>query len=191
MLDPILSVGKPDVVAADASWADTYAGFQIPAADEAANWKFFSQFVSDPFPSEAVGLVESFMAKAPTADCNYFTNAFGGAVQSSEPSGGSAFAHRDALFYAEPGAGWGIRGGTPASADPLTAPCLAWIADFAEALRPFVNGAYVNVPNAGVPGWDAYWGANVDRLRTIKAKYDPDNVFNFEQSVPVPNHLSN
>ena len=126
------------------------------------------------------------MSKAPTSDCNYFTNAFGGAVKGSEPSGGSAFAHRDALFYAEPGAGWGTRGGVPASADPLTAECLTWVADFGEALRPYVDGAYVNVPNAGMPGWEtAYWGPNVDRLRAIKANYDPENVFNFEQSVPV------
>ena len=125
------------------------------------------------------------MSKAPTSDCNYFTNAFGGAVKGSEPSGGSAFAHRDALFYAEPGAGWGTRGGIPASADPLTAECQTWIAEFGEALRPFADGAYANVPNAGMSGWEtAYWGTNVDRLSIVKAKYDPENVFSFEQSMP-------
>jgi FAD/FMN-containing dehydrogenase len=185
MLAPILAVGEPDVAATDAGWADTYAGFQIPADDEPANWKFLSQFVSEPFPPDAVRVVESFMSKAPTSECNYFTNAFGGAVTSSEPSGGSAFAHRNALFYAEPGAGWGTRGGVPAAADPLTAECQTWIAEFGEALRPWVNGAYVNVPNADMPGWEAaYWGPNVDRLRTVKAKYDPENVFSYEQSVP-------
>jgi FAD/FMN-containing dehydrogenase len=186
LLAPILSVGNPEVSMTDGSWADTYAGFQIPASEEAANWKFLSQFISEPFPVEAINLVGSFMAKAPTPGCNYFTNAFGGNVTSSEPSGGSAFAHRDALFYAEPGAGWGARGGgVPATDDPLTAQCLAWVAAFAEALQPYVNGAYVNVPNAGMADWEtAYWGAGVDRLRTIKAKYDPDNVFDFEQSIP-------
>jgi FAD/FMN-containing dehydrogenase len=186
MLAPILSVGDPDVSTVNASWADTYAGFQIPPLEEAANWKFFSQFVSDPFPVEAISLIGSFMSKAPTPDCNYFTNAFGGAVKASEPSGGSAFAHRDALFYAEPGAGWGTRGGIPAPADPLTAKCQAWIAEFNQALGPYVDGAYVNVPNAGTAQWEtAYWGPNVDRLRRVKAKYDPENVFCFEQSVPV------
>ena len=186
MLAPILSVGDPDVSTVNASWADTYAGFRIPPLEEAANWKFFSQFVSDPFPVEAINIVGSFMSKAPTPDCNYFTNAFGGAVTGSEPSGGSAFAHRDALFYAEPGAGWGTRGGIPATADPLTAKCQAWIAEFSQALGPYVNGAYVNVPNAGMADWEtAYWGPNVNRLHTIKAKYDPNNVFCFEQSVPV------
>ncbi|HXL62969.1 MAG TPA: FAD-binding oxidoreductase, partial [Mycobacterium sp.] len=185
MLAPILSVGNPDVVIKNANWADTYAGFQIPMAQEAASWKFSSQFVSDPFPAEAIDLVVTFMSKAPTPGCNYFTNAFGGAVKASEPAGGSAFAHRNALFYAEPGAGWGTRGGMPATADPLTAKCQAWIAEFSEALGPYVNGAYVNVPNAGMADWEtAYWGPNVDRLRTIKAKYDPNNVFRFEQSIP-------
>jgi FAD/FMN-containing dehydrogenase len=188
LLAPILSVGRPNVSVTDASWADTYAGFQIPPLEEAANWKFLSQFISDPFPVEAINLVCSFMSKAPTPDCNYFTNAFGGAVTGSEPSGGSAFAHRNALFYAEPGAGWGTRGGIPATDDSLTAKCLAWIAEFGQALAPYVNGAYVNVPNAGMADWEtAYWGAGVDRLRAVKAKYDPTNVFSFEQSItPVP-----
>jgi FAD/FMN-containing dehydrogenase len=186
LLAPILSVGSPDVSATNADWADTYAGFQIPMPQEAANWKFFSQFVSDPFPAEAISLVGSFMSKAPTPDCNYFTNAFGGAVKASEPSGGSAFAHRDALFYAEPGAGWGTRdGGIPATADPLTAKCQSWVAEFNQALAPYVNGGYVNVPNAGLADYEtAYWGPNVNRLRAIKAKYDPNNVFSFEQSIP-------
>jgi FAD/FMN-containing dehydrogenase len=185
MLAPILSVGDPAVELKSARWADIYAGFQIPIPDDSANWKFSSQFIYDPFPAEAISLIESFMSKAPTPECNYFTNAFGGGVKSSEPSGGSAFAHRDALFYAEPGAGWGIRGGIPATDDPLTAQCEAWIAEFSQALEPYVSGAYVNVPNAGMTDWEtAYWGPNVERLRTIKAKYDPDNVFRYEQSVP-------
>ena len=48
-----------------------------------------------------------------------------------------------------------------------------------------MNGAYTNVPNAAMADWEtAYWGPNVNRLRTIKAKYDPNNVFSFEQSIP-------
>lgn len=187
MVAPMLAVGQPDVVTNDADWADIFADLQIPTSEESANWKFLSQFVSEPFPADAIRLVGEFMAKAPTPECNYFTNAFGGAVTTSEPSGGAAFAHRDALFYAEPGAAWGSRGGTPAAADPLTPICQSWIADFGEALRPYVDGAYVNVPNAGMADWEsAYWGSGVERLRTIKATYDPDSVFSFEQGLTLP-----
>ncbi|MHA3020990.1 FAD-binding oxidoreductase [Mycobacterium sp. BMJ-28] len=189
LLAPILSVGTPEVSATAGSWAQTYAGFQIPTPDEPANWKFTSQFISHPFPAKVIGIICAYMSQAPTADCNYFTNAFGGAVADSEPTGGSVFAHRNALFYAEPGAGWGPRrGDTPVApgADPLTGPCLSWIAEFSAALAPYVHGAYVNVPHAGLEDWEtAYWGTNVDRLRAIKAKYDPGNVFCFEQSIPL------
>lgn len=184
LLAPILAVGVPEVSMTNADWAENYAGFQIPKDREPANWKFTSHFAYGPFPAEAIGVIGSFMAKAPTADCNYFTNAFGGAVRGSEPPGGSAFAHRGALFYAEPGAAWGTRGGVPATEDPLTGPCLDWIAEFTGALAPYAHGGYVNVPNAGAANWaNDYWGAHVDRLRGIKAKYDPDNVFSFEQSI--------
>lgn len=190
LLAPIVSVGSPSITMTDADWAHTYAAFQIPTADEPVNWKFNSQFIYEPFPAEAIDLIVSFMSTAPTPQCNYFTNAFGGAVTRSEPSGGSVFAHRNALFYAEPGAGWGgVRGGLPAGGpttpDPLTPQCLAWVADFSSALAPFVNGAYINVPNAGLVDYEtAYWGTGVDRLRTIKAQYDPDNMFSFDQGIP-------
>ncbi len=184
LLSPVLSVGAPGIVVTDAGWADTYAGFQIPSDEEPANWKFSSQFMSAPLPPQAIGVIASFAADAPPG-CNYFTNAFGGAVTSSEPAGGSAFAHRNALFYAEPGAGWGVRGGPPATDDSLAERCLTWVAEFAKAMRPYGDGAYVNVPNAGATDWErAYWGPNAARLRDVKSSYDPDNVFSFEQSIP-------
>jgi FAD/FMN-containing dehydrogenase len=184
LLAPILSVGNPVVSVQIGDWADIYAGFQIPTADEPANWKFFSQFTTKPFPKKAISLIHSFMLDAPTDDSNFFTNAFGGAVKRSAPCGGTAFPHRDALFYSEPGAGWGTRGDEE-SGEPLTSKAQAWIAEFSQALRPYVNGAYVNVPNIGMQEWEtAYWGPNFDRLRKVKEKYDPRNVFQYEQSIP-------
>ena len=48
----------------------------------------------------------------------------------------------------------------------------------------YVNGAYVNVPNAGMADYEtAYWGPNVDRLRGVKAKYDPENFFRVNQNI--------
>jgi FAD/FMN-containing dehydrogenase len=182
-LAPILSVGNPKVTVQVGNWGDVYSGFQIPTKDEPANWKFFSQFTQKPFPDEAISIVASFMRDAPTDDTNFFTQAFGGAVRES-PRGGTSFPHRDALFYSEPGVGWGTRG-VPGSGDELTPQAQAWIAEFSQALRPYVDGAYVNVPNVGMLNWEiAYWGANFDQLRKIKAKYDPRNVFQYEQSIP-------
>ncbi|MEU1406908.1 FAD-binding oxidoreductase [Streptomyces sp. NPDC005728] len=182
-LAPILSVGDPTSTVQVGNWGDVYSAFQIPTGDEPANWKFCSQFTNTPFPRTAISVIASFMHDAPTDDSNFFTQAFGGAVRKS-PRGGTSFPHRDALFYSEPGAGWGKRG-VPSSGNELTTQAQAWIAEFSQALRPYVNGAYVNVPNAGMQNWEtAYWGDNFDRLRTIKAQYDPQNVFQYEQSIP-------
>jgi hypothetical protein len=118
-----------------------------------------------------------YLADCPTPESNFFLSSFGGAVR-NEPAGGSAFPHRDALFYCEPGAAWD---------DPaLNAKAAAWACDFWRALRPYGTAGYVNVPNVPATDWEReYYGPNVDRLRQVKARYDPDNVFRFEQSVPL------
>lgn len=174
-LAPLLGIGSPEVTVTEGTWPAVYSGVD-KAPDDVANWKFFSQFVKRPFPDEAIDLVCQYMANSPTPSSNYFLSSFGGAVR-NEPAGGSAFPHRDALFYCEPGAGW--------NGPELTSKALGWVADFARALQPYVDGAYVNVPNAGAADWEAqYYGANADRLRRVKAGYDPQNVFTFEQSIP-------
>ena len=178
LLAPVLSVGGPEVSGRAGSWAAIFARLQPPpesAVEKAKNWKFYSQFITDPYPAEAIDIVGKFMTNAPSEVSDYFCSSLGGAVKTAPP-GGSAFAHRDALFYAEPGAGW--------NGDAITPRAQAWVAEFSQALRPYVSGAYVNVPNAGMLDWEtAYWGDHYARLREIKAKYDPDNVFRYEQSI--------
>jgi FAD/FMN-containing dehydrogenase len=178
LLTPVLSAGQPDVSVQAGSWVATFARLQPSpdsAIEKARNWKFFSQFIAEPYPAEAIDIVGKFMASPPSEVSDYFCLSLGGAVR-NEPPGGSAFAHRDALFYAEPGAGW--------SGDAITPRAQAWVAEFSQALRPYVRGAYVNVPNPGMPDWETgYWGERYSRLREIKARYDPDNVFQYEQSI--------
>ncbi|MFK0113376.1 FAD-binding oxidoreductase [Streptomyces sp. NPDC091217] len=184
LLAPLLSIDTPKVTTQVGNRGDVYAGFQVPIENEPANWKFYSQFAKKPLPTKAIDIISSFVRTAPTDDSNYFVQAFGGNVRKS-PRGGTSFPHRDALFYAEPGVGWGKRSDQPGICDPLTPQAQAWIAEFSQALRPFVDDAYVNVPNIGTQDWEtAYWESSFDRLRRIKAKYDPNNVFQYDQSIP-------
>jgi hypothetical protein len=194
VLSSVLQIGNPTVTSTVDSWGTIFAGFQIPPDLEPGNALFYSQLAYQPFPAKAIDVVAQFVNTAPTLDSNYFLCGFGGAVKGSAPFGGTAFPHRNALFYAEPGAAWGVPRGKPPytfetageeSQEQLQPVCMAWIAEFAQALRPYVNGAYANVPNVGLLDWEtAYWGRNFDLLRRIKARYDPDNIFQYEQSIP-------
>ena len=175
-LSSLLAIGEPEVTYMNDAWPTIYQ--HVDRAPDLPFWKFYSQFVKRPFPDEAIDLVCHYMRNTPSAPSNFFCSSFGGAVR-HDPPGGSAFPHRDSLFYCEPGAAWDDLA--------LNSKALGWAADFWRALRPFGDGAYINVPNAPSSEWEReYYGPNVERLRQVKAKYDPNNVFNFEQSVPLP-----
>ncbi len=174
-LRSVLSIDDPEVTYHEGPWPDLFAN--ADRGPDLPFWKFYSQFITEPFPDEAIDTVLHYLANTPTPPSNFFCSSFGGNVR-NEPPGGSAFPYRDALFYCEPGAAWD---------DPaLHGTALAWANNFWRALRPYGTTGYVNVPNASALDWEReYYGANLERLRQVKAKYDPHNVFHFEQSVPV------
>jgi FAD/FMN-containing dehydrogenase len=71
-------------------------------------------------------------------------------------------------------------------ADPAKAEALRrWGRDYSEAMRPFsMGGAYVNfMMEEGAERVATTYGANYERLRRIKARYDPDNFFRVNQNV--------
>ena len=185
LLAPILSIGNPEVTVQTGSWGDIYAGFQIPTEDEPANWKFFSQFTTRAVPGEGDQHRSArSWRRRPRDDSNFFTQAFGRGRNDRSPP--AARRSRTATRSSTPSpAPAGALAANRTAATPLTPIAQAWIAEFSQALRPYVDGAYVNVPNIGMAEWEtAYWGSNFDRLRKIKAKYDPHNVFQYEQSIP-------
>ncbi len=61
---------------------------------------------------------------------------------------------------------------------------IAWIEQFRGALQPYVMGSYINVPEGSINDLRAYYGNNLARLQEVKRKYDPENVFHFEHSIP-------
>ena len=61
----------------------------------------------------------------------------------------------------------------------------AWVADFVDALRQGDDGAYVNflVDEGEERIRAAYPGSTWDRLASVKARYDPTNVFHRNQNI--------
>lgn len=53
-------------------------------------------------------------------------------------------------------------------------------------------GAYVNYIDAQCENWpQQYYGTSLSRLQQIKEKYDPDNYWNFPQSIPTKDYTGN
>jgi FAD/FMN-containing dehydrogenase len=101
----------------------------------------------------------------------------GGAI-ARVPVEDTAFAHRQSKIMANVAAFY------EGPDDRL--PRAQWVADFVDELRQQDAGAYVNF--LGDDGPDAvrsaYPGQTWERLRRIKAEYDPTNLFRLNQNVP-------
>ncbi|MEO8410662.1 MAG: FAD-binding oxidoreductase [Propionivibrio sp.] len=115
-------------------------------------------------------------AKVPTALTAMHLYPIDGAVSRVAP-GDTAWVHRDvnwsmSIFCVD--------------ADPANDERVEqWAHDYWRALHPHSAGAaYVNfLMEEGESRVAASYGANYDRLRKIKAKYDPDNFFHVNQNI--------
>jgi len=65
---------------------------------------------------------------------------------------------------------------------------LGWARETDAALKPFGGSSqyvnYLDQDDAGAAALAAAYGPNVQRLQSIKARYDPDNVFHRNVNIP-------
>ena len=63
---------------------------------------------------------------------------------------------------------------------------IAWVRDYAAALQPYsAHGGYINFMDGDdLRRVAENYGPNYQRLREIKAKYDPQNLFHVNQNIP-------
>jgi hypothetical protein len=111
------------------------------------------------------------------ADLHHMGGAFG-----RVPEDATAFPNRSARFWLN------IYGFWPDAADDAAR--IAWVKGFSDAMRPHaVEGQYINFlghedADAHRKALAAYGPAKLDRLMTVKRRYDPANLFRVNHNIP-------
>ncbi|WP_211749216.1 FAD-binding oxidoreductase [Paenibacillus sp. Marseille-Q4541] len=180
LLKPVTSVGTPtQSIIQSLPYPEVVNFLLVP--DPVLTQKFSNQFSSGfgrcPFPDKAIKVMREFLEKAePNSTAGFFFLNWGGAVSRVLPKA-TAFYWRKAQYYVEWNSSW-IKQSDAAKN-------IALVRNTRKKLQPYIVGSYINVPDQGIKNsGKVYYGANFPRLRRVKAKYDPKNVFRNPQSIP-------
>jgi FAD/FMN-containing dehydrogenase len=117
-----------------------------------------------------------YAGKLPSPQCEIIVACVAGAANRVAPDA-TAYRYRDARFILN------VHGRWDSPADDQK--CIAWSREFFKASAPFASaGAYVNfLTEDEGDRVAAVYGPNYPRLAEIKKKYDPENIFHFNQNI--------
>jgi FAD/FMN-containing dehydrogenase len=174
-MKPLRSMGTP---IADVIGPHPYAGWQT-ALDPLLTPGARNYWKSHSFAAIDDGLIDvlvEYANKLPSAETELAFAQLGGAIN-RVPADATAYPHRDVAFLINLHTRWR----EPAE----DAKCIAWARSLFDACTPFASGGtYVNfIPEDDEDGVKRAYLGNAKRLATIKAKYDPHNVFRINQNI--------
>lgn len=124
----------------------------------------------------AIDALIEYTGRLPSPHCEIFVGLLSGAANKI-PVDATAYANRDARLVVNVHGRW-----EKAIEDQA---CIAWAREFFRASAPYASaGAYVNFMTAdeGERVAGAY-GSNYTRLVEMKRKFDPENIFHFNQNI--------
>jgi FAD/FMN-containing dehydrogenase len=155
-----------------------YPGWMKHWNGSQTKFKNTSDFVNVRWSEPAIAALTNTLQTTPSKNIVIQCDSYGGAINRVATEA-TAFPHRQQRFNIQYQAYWKL--------DAEQAAHLQWIKETKAAMQPFVSGsAYVNYCDRDLKNWQvAYYGRNWQRLVTIKRKYDPENLFSFEQSVAL------
>lgn len=126
----------------------------------------------------AIDVVVEFFTRVPSPRTVVVLENYANSAWSRVPESATAFGHRTWPFNIVVTSAWS----SPKDAERN----IAWTRELFSALQPYAApGAYVNYlgGDEGIDGLKAAYGAKLERLAQIKAKYDPANLFRMNQNI--------
>ena len=165
---PIVDVMGPHPFA---GWQTAFDPLLVPGARNYWKSHDFTE-LADP----AIDILLNAIDKLPDPACEVFVAHVGGAM-ARVPSDATAFPQRNAHFVMNVHTRWEDKAKDDA--------CIAWARDIYTKTAPYSAGSvYVNFVPDDEPGRlaEAY-GGNMDRLMSVKKKYDPKNLFRVNHNI--------
>jgi len=174
-MEPFRAIGKP---IADVVGPQPYVDWQA-AFDPLLTPGFRNYWKSHDFKAlddAAIDLLCGFARDLPSPHSEIFIAQMGGAT-SRIAADATAYRHRDASFIMNVHGRW--------ETEAEDRGCVTWCRSMFDAMTPFATGGvYVNFMTEEEEDRvrDAY-GDSYDRLAVLKGKYDPTNMFRFNQNI--------
>ena len=155
----------------------------VPQPPEAPCLYAKSEFFARPLPAEAVGaLLDAFVEERISGEARELDFMPWGGAYNRRPPDATAFVHRDQLFQLKHAVVLGPDAPPANQAAAHAAATRSW-----ASVHPWGSGrVFQNFADPDLEHWAAaYYGPNYDRLVRVKARYDPSNLFRFQQSLPL------
>ena len=141
---------------------------------------FVAGQLSDEALDQAYAFLERFPSRSPDtrADLRFFQT--GGMV--NKPNADSTFVHRNSEWLMDVGMSWSTEAKVAELQDTTN-----WQNSFFDRMwRYGTGGAFQNFPDPALENpQQAYYRGALRRLSEVKKIYDPTNMFNYAQSIPV------
>jgi FAD/FMN-containing dehydrogenase len=179
-LAPLLNIGRPTNQTIElVSWDKAIKYFEVSNEIFIASkpeYKSSGAYAMRPLPPEAINIIRNTLENTTSPLLNVLIYSLGGAFQDKSPTD-TAFYYREAKFFIQYYNQW--------LEEEVASKRVRELETLRRRLLPYTQGDYVGNPDTNIEDYlTAYYGGNVDRLRCVKRKYDPENVFHFEQSIP-------
>src|SRR5512132_354829 len=142
-----------------------------------------SEFFARPLPAEAVGaLLEALVEGRTSGEARELDFMPWGGAYNRRPPDATAFVHRDQLFQLKHAVVVNPAAPPARQAAAHRAATRSW----ASVHRWGSGRVFQNFADPDLEHWAAaYYGPNYERLVRVKARYDPSNLFRFQQSLPL------
>jgi hypothetical protein len=140
-------------------------------------YKSSGRFIYDDFPISIIKEVAQLVSEREEGSVYTAVTLYGlgGAIKDKHKED-TAFYYRDANFIMGFQSVW--------EDDVYAKKNIEWVKGKQNYIKSITVGAYVNFPCAELKNYEEeYYGGNLEKLKEIKRKYDPYNIFRFNQGI--------